>query len=88
MFERNEMQMLGPATIDNGSVQLNPRMRLKAIRFLPRSDAQIGVHAMLPKHAAEDERLFQAGCAEKEVRGGYSFKVRNSPRHPQSICLT
>jgi hypothetical protein len=90
MLERNEMQVLGPATIDNGSVQLNPRMRLKAIRFLPRSDAQISVHAALPKHAAEDERAFQAACAEKEkdVRGGYNFKVRDSPRHRQSICLT
>jgi hypothetical protein len=88
MLERNEMQMLGPATIDNGSIQLNPRMRLKAIRFLLRSDAQISVHAALPKHTAEDERVFQTACAEKQVRGGYSFKVRDSPRYPQNICLT
>jgi hypothetical protein len=88
MLKWHEVQMLGSATIDNGSVQLNPRMCLKAIRFLPCPNAQIGVHAALPKHAAEDERQLQAACAEKEVRGGHSFEVRDSPRHPQNICLT
>jgi hypothetical protein len=88
MLKWHEMHMLGTATIENRSIQLNPRMRLKAIRFFPRPDAQIGVHATVPKHAAEGERLFQAACAEKEVRGGFSFKVRDSPRASQSICLT
>jgi hypothetical protein len=63
-------------------------MRLKAIRFLPRPDAQIGVHATVAKHATEDERLLQAACAEKEVAGGHSFEVRDSPRYPQTVDLT
>ncbi|MGC1597891.1 MAG: hypothetical protein WA774_21245 [Candidatus Acidiferrales bacterium] len=88
MLKRNEVQMLGPATIEDRSIQLNPRMCLKSIRFLPRPDAQIGVHATVPKHAAEDERLFQAACAEKEVRSRYSFKMRDARRHPQSIRLS
>jgi len=87
MLKWHEVQMLASATIDNRPVQLNPRMRLKTIRFLPRPDAQIGVHAALPKHAAEDERQLQAACAEKKVRGGDSFEVRDSPRHPQNIGL-
>ncbi len=87
MLKWREVQMLGGATIDNRSAQLNPRMRLKTIRFLPRPDAQIGVHATPPKHAAEDERQLQAACAEKKVGGGHSLKVRDSPRHPQNICL-
>jgi len=88
MLKWHEVQMLGSATIDNGSVQLNPGMCLKAIRFLTCTNAQIGVHAALPKHAAEDERQLQAAYAEKEVRSGHSFEVRDSPRHPQNICLT
>jgi hypothetical protein len=63
-------------------------MCLKAIRFLPRPYAQIGIHATVPKHAAEDERLFQAACAEKEVRGGHSSEVRDSPRDPRCTRLT
>ena len=82
MLKWNEVQMLGTATIDNGSRQLNPCMCLKVIRFLPCPDVQIGVHAAPPKHAAEDERLFQAACAEEEVRGSYSFEVRDPPRDP------
>ena len=88
MLKRNEVQVFRLNSIENHSIQLNPRMCLKAIRFLPRSDAQISVHATLPKHAAEDERVFQAACAENEVRGGYSFEVRDSPRDSGSICLT
>lgn len=88
MLKRNEVQVLRLTAIKNRSIQLNPRMRLKPIRFLPRPYAQFGIHATAPKHAAEDERLFQAACAEKEVRGGHSFEVRNSPRDRQSVCFT
>ena len=80
MLERNKMQMLGPAAIDNVSFYLDPSVRLETIRFLPCSDAQICIQASAPEHTAENERLFQAGRKEKEICGGHRFEVRDSPR--------
>ena len=65
MLERDKMQMLAPAAINNVSFHLDPRVRLETIRFLPCSDAQICIQASSPEHTAENERLFQAAGAKR-----------------------
>ncbi len=65
MLERDKMQMLGAAAIDNVSFHLDPSVRLKTICLFPCSDAQIRIQASAPEHTAENERLFQAAGAKR-----------------------
>jgi len=73
--------------IENDSVQIYPSMRLKTIRFLPRPNAQAGIHTAAPQHTAESERPFEVARAEKEIRGGHHLQVRDSSRGFQSVRL-
>ena len=65
MLERDKMQMLAPAAIDNVSFHLNPSVRLEMIRFLPCSNSETRIHASAPQHTAKNERLFQAAGAKR-----------------------
>jgi hypothetical protein len=73
--------------IENDSVQIYPSMRLKTIRFLPRPNAQAGIHTAAPQHTAKSERPFEAARVKKEIRGGHRLKVRDSSRDVQSVRL-
>ena len=53
--------------IENDSVQIYPSMRLKTIRFLPRPNAQTGIHTAAPQHTAETMR--EALAAAKKAPG-------------------
>jgi len=87
MLERNKMQMLSPAAIDNVAFHLYPGVRLETISFFPRPDSDCCIQAPAPEHPAENERLFQATGSKKKIHGGDSFEVRDSPRDVQRICF-
>jgi hypothetical protein len=56
MLERNKPQIFRCPAIETDSVKLDPRVRLKTIRFLPPADTQFSIHPAAPEHPAKNER--------------------------------